>query len=356
MSRRKQRHKGHYYALIAAKQRHGRQFGLVAEGDELQEMLAEHYPIYRQQRFRNFADALAALERMLAREYPASAVTKTDFAGFLNASEAEETAYTEHAHRLCFYDSEFGMYNYGEQQGDVVSIGAVILEEGGQAVFSALIQNTDSAQLAERFQSFTGISPEELRTARPFPEVYEAFKAFLAEHEVSSIYCLGNNDQERFSYMLQKYGLDTAVDRSILLRFRNFQKWLRDYDTRLAAFSLESLCELCGVEVERMHDACSDALALAAVWQHLSEEGVSLAQIEAEQAAIRARSQYKKGRRISFERLYVTEDVLKARDVLVEAICATNKKTRVLSPNLMRAFCDDLEALLVSKETGEREV
>lgn len=315
-------------------------------------MLAEHYPIYRQQRFRSFHDALTALDRMLARDYAAEEITRTDFEGFLKATEAEQSISAADAHTICFYDSEFGMYNYGEQQGDVVSIGAVILTEPEHAAFSELIRNEEDAQMAERFQSFTGIAPQDLHKARPFPAVYADFKAFVLEHNVGTIYCLGSNDQERFGFMLQKYGLDQPEDRSILMRFRNFQKWLRDYDSRLAMFSLESLCELCGIDADRLHDAFSDALSLAGVWQHLHNEGVSEQEIAAEQAAIRARSQYRKSRRITFEQLPVASEALLARDVLIQAMQAANQKKRAVSPQVLKAICDDLKALL--KEETEQ--
>ena len=274
---------------------------------------------------------------------------------------------------ICFYDSEFGMYNYGDRQGDVVLIGACTVEpeflseaaeqeplsedtEPGStseargmtpAVFSELIRNTEEEQLGERFYAFTGIKKEALFAARPFPEVFADFCAFVREHHIRRIYCLGNNDIERLSYMMERYGITDARSREVLSKFCNFQKWLTAYDRRISGFSLESLAALCEVSNERAHDALSDALTLYRVWAYLSANRCSDARIQQEIEAAHQRSRYKKSRRVTFERMPASAELLAARDLLVSELEERNRKERYISASVLRAICDDLDALLV---------
>ena len=288
---------------------------------------------------------------------------------------------------ICFYDSEFGMYNYGDRQGDVVLIGACVAGAESELccgstetdaadsaaadvqgvpaeqssaersdIFNELIRNTEDAQLAERFTVFTGLKKEELYAARPFPEVYADFCAFVRAHQVRVIYCLGNNDIERLSYMLERYQITDARSREVLSKFRNFQKWLTAYDRRISGFSLESLAALCNVTNERAHDALSDAQTLRQVWAYLSENRFSDARIAEEIEAAHQRSRYKKSRRITFEKMPVSAELLAAKNLLVSELRARNRAERYVSAPVLRAICDDLDALLTEERTDRNAI
>ena len=306
-------------------------------------------------------------------------------------SAAEFAAYLQRGAKdgVCFYDSEFGMYNYGDRQGEVVLIGACVpvseaeTEAGTAAeikagikaetaiksaaggadtgtgvktatVFSELIQNTEEAQLAERFLAFTGIKKEAVLKARKFPEVYADFCAFVRKHDIRIIYCLGSNDIERLSHMLELWNMTDAESRAVLSKFCNFQRWLTAYDRRISGFSLESLAALCGVENERAHDALSDAETLCRIWEYLSKNRFSDARIAAEIEAAHQRSRYKKNRRVTFERLEVPETVIGMKNSLLRELRERNREERFISDALLRAICDDLDALLVSEQEEKK--
>lgn len=342
-------------------------------------MLQQRCPIYQQQRCKSLGEAAAAADKLCQRD--GGNPPRVSLDAFLQETLPKGPVIGAGT-VLCFYDSEFGMYNYGEMQGDVVSIGAVVLqaksaeatltadaadaaatpeeaEKAGERTadagaaqrnlgprFASLVQNQNEAQLAERFRMFTHLSPEELAHAPAFPEVYEAFRSFVKEQGVDVIFCLGSNDQERLCAMMERYGFHGGEDRALLLKFHNFQRWLRSYDERLSGFSLESLKELCGVTEEVLHDAMDDASALARVYQRLSEKRPSDREINAAQEAGRLRSRYRKSRRISFERLRLSEELRAKKDALVEALQAENGRTHAVPAGVLRALCDDLDALL----------
>lgn len=351
-------------------------------------MLQHRCPIYQQQRCRSLGEAAAATDKLSAKD--GSNPPRVSLEAFLQENLSRGVVIGAET-VLCFYDSEFGMYNYGELQGDVVSMGAVVLppksaagqEPDSKAAqraeaeagtvetqntqntepentepemlqkenalplrFASLVRNTDETQLAERFQMFTHLSPQALSEAPDFSEVYPSFRSFVEAHGVEVIFCLGNNDQERLGAMMEQYGFRSEADRALLLKFHNFQRWLRRYDERLSGFSLESLKELCGVTEEVLHDAFDDASALARVYERLTAEHPTDKQINLVMEAGKQRSRYRKSRRISFERLQLSPALCAQKDALVEALRAENAKTHAVPAGVLRALCDDLDALL----------
>ena len=390
MRTRKSGKSGSFYAVVTAKRRGAKQFAMVISRNELQKLLAMHAPIYRQLRCRSMSEAAAAVEKICA--LLGGGVRQTTFDSFRILDEEKEICHTVREPRVfCFYDSEFGMYNYGEQQGDVVSIGAVVLphsavgqnavsqdtdanaaaaaEEEVRALleaaecrheadmfaarFSSLIQNRNPQQLSERFRMFTHMDPALLYDAPPFPEVYEAFRAFVREQEIDVIYCLGNNDQERLSALMERYGYQSAEDKELLLKFQNFQRWLYQYDARLSGVSLETMKELCQITDETLHDAMGDAESLARIYLSLREKKPTDKQVRAAIEAGRLRSKYRKSRRISFERLAVSREILAYKEKLMDAIAEENQRTKAVPAGVLRAICDDLDALLIEAETEE---
>lgn len=339
-----------YYFVIAAKKRRSERVCMVLSHIQLISLIEMRYPVYRQSGFRSRDAARKELELFVSvnKAHDYKIVEYEDFIG--NGFEKniiQESSNTEDKTVYCFYDSEFGMYNYGEQQGDVVSIGAVILRENGNNIFSRLIRNTDKEQLAERFTSFTGLRREELALAPSFPEVFSEFAKYIEENKVDYIFCLGTNDKERLEYMLTKYKMYKRRERAILDKFVNFQKWLRRYDERLALFSLESLSYLCDINNEKHHNALSDAVTLALVWQKLSTTKISDKSIRAEQEASKLRNKYKKSRKISYERIPVSGEIIELKNKLVAELKDKNMELKAVPTSVMKALCDDLDELLI---------
>ena len=408
MGRKGQKQKKRYYAVIASKRRRGPRYAMVLTMQQRAELSDLHYPVYlekprtsrtkaeeeltgmlfssgqnaRRIEFSHFMLLTEQLEPETTAGTDAFCGAGSDFASVCGRLGYEDPAFMgnppgmeaalSHGTALCFYDSEFGMYNYGELPGDVVLMGAVIPDlrastaEGGQErdlgqeetgdgtrCFRMLVQNLEDAQTAERFQNFTGLRREDLRHAPPFPEVFTAFQEYLKAHNVGVVYCLGGNDVERLRFMLEKYGMLEEENLQVLSKFRNFQKWLTRYESRIASFSLESLASLCGVTNARPHDAFSDAVALSEVWRFLSQHRITEREIRREQEAAKERNRYRKNRKVSFERMPVPEEVIRQKDALLRALREKNQEKRVLSENLLRALCDDLDALLVLEDQGK---
>ncbi|MDO4266233.1 MAG: exonuclease domain-containing protein [Eubacteriales bacterium] len=360
MKHRRKKNTNKYYAVIASKRRRGQRYAMALSSREMGHLIDSRCPVYIQKPAGSAHTAERILTELLSAAGEKARRIEYDLFSLLQETDEQDGSdgYTvlpsgeeeRKTHRPCFYDSEFGMYNYGDQQGDVVLIGAFVPGEG--SCFRELIKNEEKAQLAERFQNFTGISRAELSAAKPFPEVFASFVRFVMEHKVDVIYCLGGNDAERLRYMLEKYGIDDAESRRVLLRFRNFQKWLSGYDSRIASFSLESLASLCGIVNQRPHDAFSDAETLAGVWEYLSEHRIGGKEIAAEQEATQQRNRYRKSRKISFERMPVSDEILSCRDRLIAAMQEENQKGKYVSSNILRALCDDLSTLLVEQQHG----
>ncbi|MDO4438277.1 MAG: exonuclease domain-containing protein [Eubacteriales bacterium] len=348
-----------YYFVIAAKKKRAERVCMVVSHIELISLIEKRYPIYRQQGFRSKEAARRVLEQFISIN-KANDYKLTEYEDFImdNFDKAENrvSLYNDEDIINCFYDSEFGMYNYGEQQGDVVSIGAVILRDNGNSIFSRLIRNTDKEQLAERFTSFTGLRQEELALAPAFPEVFREFVKYIEENKVDNIFCLGGNDRERLEHMLIKYKMYGRRERAVLDKFVNFQKWLRKYDERLALFSLESLAYLCEINNEKQHNALSDAITLALVWQKLSVTKISDKAIRAEQEAAKLRNKYKKSRKISYERIPVSADIIALKNKLVNELKQKNLEYKSVPTSVMKALCDDLDELLIEENTGTYEM
>ncbi len=343
-----------YYFVIAAKKRRSERVCMVLSHMQLINLIEMRYPVYRQSGFRSKDAAKKELELFISlnKAHDYKIVEYDEF--IMNNFDKNYAAEIKGANDRtvnCFYDSEFGMYNYGEQQGDVVSIGAVILKDNGNSIFSQLIRNTDKEQLAERFTAFTGLRQEDFALAPAFPEVFNEFVKYIEENAVDNIFCLGGNDRERLEYMLTKYKMYGKRERAVLDKFVNFQKWLRRYDERLAYFSLESLSYLCEISNEKQHNALSDAVTLALVWQKLSATKITDKAIRAEQEAAKLRNKYKKSRKISYERIPVSSEIIELKNKLVNELKQKNMELKSVPTSVMKALCDDLDDLLI--EEGE---
>ena len=352
--------KNSYYAVIAAKKRRGRRYAMVVPYEELERLMGSRVPVYFQKPCKSERAAEEQLDTFLFRK-GGGKIRRISFGLFMLLSdeekEPEQAPFQEQRQlpssgreRACFYDSEFGMYNYGDQQGDVVLMGAVILrpQEEPQS-FRSLICNREKAQMGERFQAFTGLLPEDIAKAPAFPEVWEQFSDYILRNRITVIYCLGNNDMERLSYMLEKYAIPDGA--GILQRFRNFQKWLTRYDRRLSGFSLESLASLCSVVNQHQHDALADAETLGRVWEALMQTRPSDRQIAAEQEATKVRNRYRKSRRVSFEHIPVPGEIISQKNALTSLLLERNKKGKFISSNLLQALC----AVLVDRRMPEEQ-
>lgn len=259
----------------------------------------------------------------------------------------------EDSNYMCFYDSEFNAYNYKTNSPqEIVSIGLAITDKDGTIIdtYYSLIHLKVASKLTSMCKKITGLTQEDMESAPEFATVCEEICDFIAPYGIDRMYALGKDDLQQFYKMrsLYKYSNTTHMV-AIEKRIANVRGVLRRFaNQEIGDMGLKYLKQVCNLEGDVKHNALDDAIDLANVYHTLRKKGYCEERYQEIIERRRKEHLYTKSRNVENERVYAPNDVIKAKDILVDYL--RGLKDTALDPLIIRAMADDLEAFIVSND------
>ena len=220
---------------------------------------------------------------------------------------------------VMFYDSEFNCPDEKGSIQEIISIGAIICDMSGneKSRFYSTVKPIKTPRLTKRCKELTFLSQDEIDLSENLYWVCKRFCEWYEEYNVTSIYTLGKSDSTQLKKSMQIHKQHKYIQR-IANELKDIRPILeKRIDKSLSVLSLSNLKAICGLDKRVRHNALLDAIDLKDVYFKLMSGEYDKELVQKINHDQIEKQRYKQARNVKNQKIFVTEEIMNAKDMLV---------------------------------------